>query len=345
MKERLTAAMDKIGLPRLIIGLFLIVFCVGAAILKLPMSMLLSDMLVRFGMNAVLVLAMIPAIRAGTGLNFGLPLGVICGLIGAVVAIEYKFSGLTSFLVALGVSIPLAVLTGYLYGLLLNRIKGQEMVVGTYVGFSIVSGMCIFWLLAPFHNPEMVRAYGGTGLRNTITLESSFDKILNNFLAFNIGQVQIPTGLLLFFAFLCLLLWFFSRSKSGMAMHVAGSNPRFAQSCGINVNKMRILGTVLSTVLAAVGILVYNQSYGFLSLYNGPLMMAFPAAAAILIGGASLRRATIGHVIIGTFLFQSVLVVASPLFNVIVEGSFSEIFRGIISNGVILYALTTGREE
>ena len=101
-----------------------------------------------------------------------------------------------------------------------------------------------------------------------------------------------------------------------MAMHVAGSNPRFAQSCGINVNKMRILGTVLSTVLAAVGILVYNQSYGFLSLYNGPLMMAFPAAAAILIGGASLRRATIGHVIIGTFLFQSVLVVASPLFNV-----------------------------
>ena len=104
---------------------------------------------------------------------------------------------------------------------------------------------------------------------------------------------------------------------------------------------MRILGAVLSTVLACVGILVFNQSYGFLSLYNGPLMMAFPAAAAILIGGASLRKATIVHVIVGTFLFQSLLVVAPPVINVIVEGSFSEIFRGIVSNGVILYALTT----
>jgi simple sugar transport system permease protein len=341
MIESVARLYNKIGLPRLIIGVFLIIFLIAAAVVGLPLPMLYGSLLVRFGMNAVLVLALIPAIKAGTGLNFALPLGIMAGLIGAVVAIEFKIAGALSFLVALGVSIPLAIIVGYLYGILLNRIKGQEMIVGTYVGFSVVSGMCIFWLLAPFKNPEMVWAYGGTGLRNTILLHSSFDKILNNFLGFSIGGIEIPTGLLLFFALLCVLVWLFGKTKTGNAMHVAGSNPRFAKSCGINIDKMRILGTVISTVLACVGILVYSQSYGFLQLYQGPLMMAFPAAAAILIGGASPRHATISHVIVGTILFQSLLVVAPPVINVIVEGSFSEIFRGIVSNGVILYALAT----
>lgn len=341
MIESVTRLYNIIGLPRLIIGIFLIVFLIAAAVVGLPLPMLYGSLLVRFGMNAVLVLALIPAIKAGTGLNFALPLGIMAGLIGAVVAIEFKIAGALSFLVALGVSIPLAIIVGYLYGILLNHIKGQEMIVGTYVGFSVVSGMCIFWLLAPFKNPEMVWAYGGTGLRNTILLQSSFDKILNNFLGFSIGGIEIPTGLLLFFALLCVLVWLFGKTRTGNAMHVAGSNPRFAKSCGINIDKMRILGIVISTVLACVGILVYSQSYGFLQLYQGPLMMAFPAAAAILIGGASPRHASISHVIVGTILFQSLLVVAPPVINVIVEGSFSEIFRGIVSNGVILYALAT----
>ena len=341
MKDSINKIITVIGLPRLIIGCMLVLFCVSAVLVDLPIPMVAGNVLVRVGMNAVLVLALIPAIKAGTGLNFALPLGIMCGLVGALVAIEYKLSGLTSFMIALAVSVPISIVIGYLYGMVLNRIKGQEMVVGTYVGFSIVSGMCIFWLLAPFKNPEMVWAYGGTGLRNTILLHSSFDKILNNFLAFKVGQVEVPTGLLLFLALICFLLLLFGRSKTGVAMNTAGSNPRFAQSCGININSMRILGTVLSTVLACIGILVYAQSYGFLQLYQAPLMLAFPAAAAILIGGASTRKATIGHVIIGTFLFQSLLVVAPPVINVVVEGSFSEIFRGIISNGVILYALTT----
>lgn len=341
MKNILDIIYNKIGLPRLIITIFLLVFLIAASVVGLSIPMLTGSLLVRVGMNAVLVLALIPAIKAGTGLNLALPLGIMCGLVGAVIAIEYELSGAISFVVALIIAIPLAIIVGYLYGLVLNRIKGQEMIVGTYVGFSVVSGMCIFWLLAPFKNPEMVWAYGGTGLRNTILLHSSFDKILNNFLGFKLGEVEIPTGLLLFFALLCLLVWVFGKTRTGNAMHVAGSNPRFALSCGINIDKMRIFGTVLSTVLACIGILVYCQSYGFLQLYQGPLMMAFPAAAAILIGGASPKKAAISHVVIGTFLFQSLLVVAPPVINVLVEGSFSEVFRGIVSNGVILYALAT----
>ena len=345
MLKLIKKAVNQIGFSRLIIGIFLIVFINAAVVLDLPIFMLLSDMLVRIGMNIVLVLALVPAIKVGTGLNFALPLGIVCGLIGAIVSIDQGYSGLFSFVIALVVAIPLAVIFGYLYGLLLNKIKGDEMTVGTYVGFSIVSGMCIFWLVAPFTNPEIVWAFGGVGVRNTVLLSSSFEKILNNFLIFNVGQIEIPTGLFLFSFLLCLMVWVFGKTKIGNSMHIAGSNPRFALSCGISVNNMRILGTVISTVLAGIGILVYAQSFGFVQLYQAPLMMAFPAVAAILIGGATPGRAEISHVIVGTILFQAVLVVSSPVINVLIEGSFSEIFRGLISNGVILYALsmkTTG---
>lgn len=71
------------------------------------------------------------------------------------------------------------------------------------------------------------------------------------------------------------------------------------------------------------------------------MMMAFGAVAAILIGGASTNKAQIKHVFIGTFLFQGLLAIGLPVANAIItEGNLSEVLRIIISNGIILYALT-----
>ena len=47
------------------------------------------------------------------------------------------------------------------------------------------------------------------------------------------------------------------------------------------------LGVGGTTMLGAVGIIVYSQSYGFMQLYTAPRQMGFIAASAILIGGAS----------------------------------------------------------
>ena len=331
---------NKIGFPRFIIAVFLIILLILSIILEIPFSMTVENILVRFGMNAILVLAMVPAVQSGIGLNFNLPLGIVCGLIGALISIEFKLSGFTGFFVSLLIAIPLAIFFGYFYGRMLNKIKGQEMTVGTYIGFSIVSLMCIFWLVAPFKSPELVWAYGGTGLRVTVSLESSMAHVLNDFLYFNIGSVRVPTGLLLTFALCTILVWIYNRSKIGTTMYVAGNNEAFALSNGINVDKQRIIGTIMSTVLAAIGIIVYSQSFGFLQLYNAPLYAAMPAVASVLIGGANLNRAKISHVIIGTLLFQSLLVVSLPVINIISEGSMSEVIRTIISNGIILYALT-----
>ena len=68
--------------------------------------------------------------------------------------------------------------------------------------------------------------------------------------------------------------------------------------------------------------------------------MAFPAVACLLIGGASVGRATLTHVVVGTFLFQSILTAALPVTSQFVAGDVSETARLIIQNGMILYALT-----
>lgn len=333
----------KIGFPRLIITAFLIILLGISTYIGISQKEIWGGILTRFGMNAILVLAMVPSIQSGIGINFNLALGVIFGLIGALVSIELGLTGWASFALALAIAIPLAAGAGYLYGLMLNRIKGQEMTVGTYVGFSIISFMCIFWLVAPFKSPELIWAMGGSGLRVTLSMESSMGGLLDNFLnpSWLPSWMQvIPIGLILFFALLAFIVWIFFRTKGGTAMKVAGSSEAFALSNGVNVDRQRIKGIIMSTVLAAIGIIVYSQSFGFIQLYNAPLYVAMPAAASILIGGATLQRAKILHVIIGTFLFQGLLVVALPVVNILSDGSMAEIIRIIMSNGIIIYALT-----
>lgn len=340
MTKTLKKIANEVGLPRVIITLFFLSLCVSSIFLKLPVGMLLSDSLVRMGMNGILVLAMVPAILSGNGPNFGLPLGIVCGLLGGLISIELDLYGFSGLMAAILISVPFSVVVGWIYGELLNRVKGSEMMVATYTGFSVVALMSIGWLVIPFKSLEMVWPIG-KGLRVTISLAERYAKVLNNFLSFNIGNVEVPTGLLLFFLAFCLIVWIFLRSKLGLSLKASGDNPRFATASGINVDRNRVIGTIISTALGAVGIIVYSQSYGFYQLYQAPLTMAFPAVAAILIGGASAQKAKISHVIIGVFLFQGLLTVSLPVANKIIStGNLSEVLRMIVQNGIILYALT-----
>lgn len=341
MSELWKKLTDKYGFPKVCITLFLMLLLAIAFVLKQDVAAMLGDSLVRITMNGILVLAMVPSIVSGTGLNFGLSLGIITGLLAGCISIEMNLRGMSAFLWAVMMSIPLSVIAGYFYGLLLNKVKGDEMTVGTYVGFSVVSLMSIGWMAIPFTSPEMVWAIGGSGLRSTIALTGRYAKVLDNWMGIPILGTNIPTGAILFFAIFLALMGLFLRSKTGMAMVAAGDNPKFAAASGINVNRQRMIGTVISTVLGGIGILVYAQSFGFLQLYQAPLMMPFAATAAILIGGATAKKATISHVISGTILFQSLLTISLPVINDLMPiGNLSEVVRIIVSNGVILYALT-----
>lgn len=341
MKMKLQKGLNNLGSARLIIIGFVITLMILILGLGLQMEMLLSQALTRIVMNGILVLAMVPSILCGVGVNYGLPLGIVCGLLGGVFSLEWGFTGMTGLLVAMLISIPPAVLFGWLYGMLLNRVKGSEGMIATYVGFSIVALMCIVWLALPLTNGDLLWPQGD-GLRSLVVLSGKYEKVLDDLWSIHIGtDLVIPTGLLLCFGFVCLLVFLFLRSKAGVMMKAAGANPGFAEATGICVDRYRILGIILSTVLGAVGMIVYSQSYGFYQFYNAPLKMAFPAVAAILIGGASNHNAKIFHVVLGTILYQSLLTFSLPVVNSLMPGGdVSEIVRITVSNGIILYALT-----
>lgn len=335
----------SLGMPRLVITAFFLLLCILASLYNINVAGMFSTVLWRTGMYGVLALAMLPGIQAGISLNMGMTVGIIAGLISTLVALEYNMSGWGAFFFSVIGGILLALPTGLLYGKLLNRLKGSEMTVSTYVGFSIVSLFCIAWMLLPFENPKLTWALG-SGLRTMHNMGDSFGQLLDGFLAFDMLGVHVPTGLLLFFLLCCFIMWLFSRSRTGIAMIAGGANHRFAEAAGVNVNNMRIIGTTISTIIAAVGIIVYSQSFGFMQLYNGPKQMGFVAASAILIGGATVTRAKVSHVIIGTFLFQGVLALGIQVANAaIAEGGLSEVMRILISNGIILYALTQSGGE
>jgi simple sugar transport system permease protein len=325
--------------------LFLLVLFILAPFVGVNVGTSLSDTLNRFGMNAVMVLAMVPMIHSGCGLNFGLPLGIIAGLLGATLSLQINIGGPFSFVLAVLLATPFAVILGWGYGQLLNKVKGGEMMIATYVGFSSVAFMCIMWLLLPYNNPTMVWGYSGSGLRTTISVEGYYLHVLNDLLSIRLSDhLVIPTGMILFFALLAFIIWAFLHTKTGTAMTAVGSNPVFARASGINVDRIRTLSVVMSTWLGAIGILVYQQSFGFIQLYMGPFYMALPAVSAILIGGASVNKASILNVVIGTFLFQGIVTMTPSVMNSMIHTDMSEVIRIVVSNGMILYALTRKTE-
>ena len=139
-------------------------------------------------------------------------------------------------------------------------------------------------------------------------------------------------------------MWAFLHTKTGTAMTAVGSNATFAKAAGINVDKIRLLSVVMSTWLGAIGILVYQQGFGFIQLYMAPFNMALPAVSAILIGGASVNKATITNVVIGTILFQGIVTMTPTVMNNMIHMDISEVLRMVVSNGMILYALTRKTE-
>ena len=348
-KSKFRELLDSFGLPRLIIACFLLLLLIAAPCVGLDFPTQITNIITRFSWNAVMVLAMVPMVHSGCGLNFGLPLGIVSGLLGATLSIELGYTGFASFLMAILIATPFALLFGGGYGWLLNKIKGGEMMIATYVGFSSVSFMCMMWLLLPYKKPEMVWGFSGSGLRTTISLEGYYDKALANILTIDLNSIGInlviPTGTLLFFMLMAVLMWAFLHTKTGTAMTAVGSNPAFARAAGINVDKMRLISVIMSTWLGAVGILVYEQGFGFIQLYNGPFWMAMPAVAAILIGGASVNKASIGNVIIGTILYQGVVTMTPTVMSAAFQMDMSEVIRIVVSNGMILYALTRKTER
>src|SRR3712207_4621645 len=176
-----------------------------------------------------------------------------------------------SFFAAILIAIPFAILFGWFYGFILNRVKGGEMMIATYIGFSMVSFMCMMFLLLPFTRPDMIWAYGGEGLRTTISVERYWQKILDDLIGIHLEL--LPVGEIILFAIVAFGMWIFFRTRTGLSMSAVGKNVKFAQATGVNINRVRIQAVIFFLVVVAGGNIFFQKRFGFFQLCFTPFYL------------------------------------------------------------------------
>ena len=319
----------------------------GIIVAKITPPFLLSEMLARMSRNSVLVLSLLIPILAGLGLNFGIVIGAMAGQIGAILIVHWGIPGIAGFGLAWAIATPIAVLLGIVTGSLFNRAKGREMVTGLIAGFFANGLYQLVFLFAvgsliPFHSKSMILPQG-YGIRNTVDLGSiqyAIDGLIPLQFKMQGVEIRVPVVSYLVIAAFCVAtLWFF-RTRLGQQFRAMGQDPHVAAIAGIAVERNRILATVLSTVLAAWGQLLFLQNIGTLNTYSSHEQVGMFAIAALLVSGATVSQATVGQALLGTVLFHTLFVV-SPLAGKALAGDagIGEYFRVFVAYAVITVAL------
>lgn len=309
----------------------------------LSIQYIVQEMITRLGRNTFLVLALILPIYAGMGLNFGMTLGAMSGQIGLIMAINWNIMGVEGLAFAALIGTPIAVVMGYIAGAVLNRAKGREMVTGYILAF-FINGVYQFVVLymmgsiLPIRNPAILLSRG-YGIRNTLNLQG-VRQSLDTLLPLKLGPYLVPIATFLVIAALCVFVVWFKRTKLGQDMRAVGHDMAVAQAAGIPVDRTRIIAIIISTVLANFGQIIFLQNMGNMATYNAHDQTSFFAVAAILVGGASVKKAALSNVFIGVILLH-VLFVVTPRAGQNLFGSamIGEYFRQFIGYGVIALTL------
>ncbi len=154
------------------------------------------------------------------------------------------------------------------------------------------------------------------------------------------SMVKVPMVTFALVGVLCLFNDSLMRTQLGQRFRAVGQNRTVANVSGINVDQIRVIAIMISTVLAGWGQLIFVQNMGSFQTYGAHEQMGLYAGAAILVGGASIRKATNSQAILGCILFHLLFIVAPAAGkNLFGDAAIGEYFRVFISYGVIALAL------
>ncbi len=152
--------------------------------------------------------------------------------------------------------------------------------------------------------------------------------------------VRIPLLPFILIALLCLFNQKILETRLGQNMRTVGQSQSVAMASGINVDQIRVIAMIISTVLASWGQLIYLQNIGTFSTYGAHTQIAQFAIAALLVGGASVQKATNRQALIGVLLFHTLFIVAPQAGkNLFDNAQLGEYFRVFVSYGVIALSL------
>ncbi len=328
--------------------MFILICAVCIPLSGLSPNMLVNEIVTRMGRNAFLILSLLIPIMAGMGLNFGMTLGAMAGEIGLILVSDWQIVGIPGMVLAMIISVPISVLLGFFCGKILNMAKGREMITSYIISYFIngIYQLVVLYLMGsviPIRHTS-IKLPRGYGIRNTVSL-LNMRQMLDNLIPLRItlpgvGEVKIPVMTFIVIAVLCFFIVWFRRTKLGQDMRAVGQDLGVSRDSGINVERTRILSIIISTVLAGFGMIIYLQNMGNIATYSSHSQIGMFCIAALLVGGASVDKASIGNVFLGVVLFHLMFIVA-PRAGAAITGDsmIGEYFRVFVSYAVITVAL------
>lgn len=341
---------NKISTRHLVPIMFMVICVVGYILSGAQLGFITSELANRLVRNTFLVLSLIIPIIAGMGINFGIPLGAMAAQVGLIFSQDLGFTGLLGIAVAAVIAFPIAIVLGIFSGNVLNRAKGREMITSMMLSFFMLGVYMLVIMfftgtIIPIRDKSMLLS-SGVGIKNSISLTTAgaIDNALKYRIQIPLGKDQIkfdvPVLTIFIIGLLCVFITYFKKTKLGQNMRAVGLDQDVANNSGLNADKIRVKSIVYSTVLAAFGQLIYLQNIGTLATYAGLDQAALYAAAALLVGGASILKASIVNAIIGTALFHLMFIIM-PLAGKEVTGDamVGEFLRTFISYAIVTISL------
>ena len=155
-----------------------------------------------------------------------------------------------------------------------------------------------------------------------------------------LSRVRVPVFTYMIIAGLCFFVKWFLNTRLGQNMRTVGQSRPVATAAGINVDKTRITAMIFSTVLASYGQIIALQNFGVMQTYGSHTQVGLYAIAALLVGGATVSRASVKHALLGVLLFHALFILAPLAANELLGNALiGEYARVVVANGVIALAL------
>ncbi|MDO5788365.1 MAG: ABC transporter permease [Fusobacterium sp.] len=326
------------------VPIFMIIVIVASIpISGLSMEYIIQEIILRLSRNLFLVLSLLIPIIAGMGLNFGIVLGAMAGQLALIFITDWQIVGLQGFFLAIIVSLPLGALMGLIGGVVLNRAKGREMITSMILGFFIngVYQLIVLYGMGkviPITDTSILLSRG-YGIRNAIDLKN-IRRALDDGIVLHIGNFSIPILTMLAVVLFCLFIVWFRKTKLGQDMRAIGQDLEVSKSAGIAVDRTRVIAIVISTMLAAIGQIIFLQNIGTMNTYNSHEQIGMFSIAALLIGGASVAKASIPNALSGVILFHAMFILAPRAGKELIgSAQIGEYFRVFVSYGIIALVL------
>lgn len=150
------------------------------------------------------------------------------------------------------------------------------------------------------------------------------------------AKLNIPVVTAAIIGVLCIFNNALINTKLGQDFRSCGQDQHIAKISGINVDRVRIIAIVISTSLAAIGQIIFLQNMGIVQTYGSHVQIALFSVAALLVGGASVSKATVGQALLGVVLFHTLFIVSPNAGKELLgDAQNGEYIRSFVAYGVI----------